>query len=222
MRSWVHYLPIVTTVLSAIFGTIVLQRWAARRGATHLAWWAAGIYIYGLGTLCEALTTLFGWNPVVFRSWYVTGALLGGSPLAQGSVYFHLDRKVANRLTVALVAYLLFATICVGVVPIAMDRVETFRLSGKVMEWTWVRLLSPVVNLYAVIFLIGGAILSALRYRRESGARNLFFGNALIAAGAIMPGIGGSFTRLGYTEVLYVTELIGLILIWIGYRLCTG
>jgi hypothetical protein len=27
------------------------------------------------------------------------------------------------------------------------------------------------------------------------------------------------YTRMGYTEVLYVTELLGLILIWIGYSL---
>jgi hypothetical protein len=31
--------------------------------------------------------------------------------------------------------------------------------------------------------------------------------NVLIAIGAILPGIGGTATRMGYTEVLYVTEL---------------
>ena len=38
------------------------------------------------------------------------------------------------------------------------------------------------------------------------------------SGGGHRPGIGGTFTRFGYTEVLYVTELVGLILIWIGYR----
>ncbi|MDX1579642.1 MAG: hypothetical protein R3266_14245, partial [Gemmatimonadota bacterium] len=47
---------------------------------------------------------------------------------------------------------------------------------------------------------------------------NRAIGNAYIAVGAILPGIGGSFTRFGHVEVLYVTELVGLILIWIGYR----
>ncbi|MGE5692910.1 MAG: hypothetical protein ACM3YF_03925, partial [Candidatus Zixiibacteriota bacterium] len=41
-----------------------------------------------------------------------------------------------------------------------------------------------------------------------------------IAVGAILPGIGGSFSRMGHTEVLYVTEFIGLLLIYRGYRLC--
>ncbi len=36
--------------------------------------------------------------------------------------------------------------------------------------------------------------------------------------GAILPGIGGAATRMGYTEVLYVGEFVGLLLIWAGYR----
>ena len=43
--------------------------------------------------------------------------------------------------------------------------------------------------------------------------------NILIAVGAILPGIGGTATRMGYTEVLYVTELVGLLLTWLGYRI---
>jgi hypothetical protein len=39
--------------------------------------------------------------------------------------------------------------------------------------------------------------------------------------GAILPGIGGGFARAGVVEVLYVGELIGLILIWMGFRVIT-
>jgi len=41
----------------------------------------------------------------------------------------------------------------------------------------------------------------------------------LIAIGAILPGIGGTATRMGHTEVLYVTEILGLLMIWAGYRI---
>jgi hypothetical protein len=73
--------------------------------------------------------------------------------------------------------------------------------------------------MYAVIFLIGGAILSALRYSGNPATRHRVIANVLIAVGAILPGIGGTATRMGYTEVLYVTELAGLLLIWMGYRM---
>jgi hypothetical protein len=221
MLDLIRHIPILTTLLSAIFGTIIFGRWRARPERLHLAWWAAGVYIYGLGTLAESIVTLAGWNPMAFRLWYVTGALLGGAPLAQGSVYFHFARRTANRMTAFVVAYVLFGAAAVCLTPLDTSLVEPHRLSGKIMVWHWVRLLSPFINLYAVIFLVGGAILSAIRYRRQQAPSNYVAGNTLIAIGAILPGIGGSFTRLGYTEVLYVAECIGLILIWRGYQLCT-
>ena len=100
--------------------------------------------------------------------------------------------------------------------------VETHRLSGKVLGWQWVRMFSPVVNLYAVVFLIGGAVLSALRYSTEPSTRHRMWANVLIAVGAILPGIGGTATRMGQVEVLYVTELVGMLLTWLGYRLSTN
>jgi hypothetical protein len=217
----VHFVPLLTTVLSAIFGTIVLGRCFRRPDRPHLGWWAAGIYLYGVGTLTESLVTLLGWGPVLFRLWYISGALLGGLPLAQGSVYFHFSRRTANRMTAVVVPYVALAALAVCLTPLDTALAEPHRLSGKVMIWHWVRLLSPLINLYAVIFLVGTAILSAVRYRRRQAPANLVAGNALIAVGAILPGVGGAFTRMGYVEVLYVAECLGLILIWRGYRLCT-
>jgi len=220
MLEVIRHIPILTTVLAVIFGTAVFRRYWARRSSPYLFWWAIGIYIYGVGTLTEGLTTLFGWDEVVFRAWYISGALLGGAPLATGSAYFHLSRRTANVLTALVVSYIVVASCFVILTPIDMSLVEEHHLSGKVMEWSWVRLFSPIVNLYAVTFLIGGAAMSAWRARRDATGHGRAWGNALIAFGALLPGIGGTFTRLGYTEVLYVMEIIGLTLIWRGYLLC--
>ena len=93
------------------------------------------------------------------------------------------------------------------------------RLTGKVLAWTWVRAFSPFINTYAFIFLAGGAAVSAVHFSRSLVTRDRFVGNVLISIGALLPGIGGTFTRFGYTEVLYVTEFIGLVLIFRGYQL---
>ena len=103
--------------------------------------------------------------------------------------------------------------------PLDISLAEPHRLSGRVIEWTWIRAISPFFNLYAVLFLVGGAIVSAVRFRTSPKFRHRYVGNILIAVGAILPGIGGAMTRAGYVEVLYVTELVGLILIYAGYRL---
>lgn len=143
---------------------------------------------------------------------------MGAFPLAQGTVYLLLPRRRANLLTSIFVPFIIIAAAFVIMTPLNDNMIESHRLSGKIIEWTWVRGFSPFINLYAVIFLVGGALLSAYRFKKTQGTRHRFIGNCYIAVGAILPGIGGSFTRFGYTEVLYVTELIGIILIYIGYQ----
>jgi hypothetical protein len=218
MPTFVHYIPILTTILAALFAPVVYRRWSERKPAPHLWWWAVGIAVYGLGTLTEATTTLFGWQEPVFRAWYISGALLGGWPLAQGTVYLMFSRRTANWMAAIVGAVAIAGATVVLLAPIDYSLVESHRLTGRVMEWRGARLFSPFINTYAAIFLIGGAVVSAWRYRRDPGSRHRFVGNCFIAVGALLPGIGGTATRMGYTEVLYVMELIGLILIWTGYR----
>lgn len=220
MADAVSYVPIATTVLSAGFTLTIARRWSRRGRPPHLLWWTAGVALFGLGTFMEGFTALFGWHAAVFRTWYISGALLGGAPLAQGTVYLLMDRKVADRLAIALVAYVSLASIFVLLTPLNSSLANGSRLNGDVIEWTWVRAFSPLVNTYAFIFLVGGAVVSVMRYRKLDDDRRAA-GNSLIAVGAILPGIGGSFTRAGHTEVLYVTEFVGVILIYFGYHLST-
>jgi hypothetical protein len=217
MRSPIHFVPILTTAFAAFFAVVMFRRWRAR-GGTHLLWWAMGMVSYAAGTTTEALTTLIGWQEPIFRVWYITGALLGGMPLAQGSAYLLLSKKVATRWAIAVCAVVVVASVCVILSPIDASAVEAHRLSGRALEWRWVRAFSPFVNTYALIFLVGGAILSAVRFRRDASLRDRFVGNVFIAVGGLLPGIGGSFTRFGHVEVLYVTELVGLVMIYFGYR----
>lgn len=219
--SFVHWIPIATTVVAAVFATIVLRRYR-ERGGTHLLWWGVGLVLYGVGTLTEGLTTALGWNQWVFRIWYITGALCGGAPLAQGTVYLLMRRRTAHVLSALLVMTIVSAGVLVMLSPIDLSAVEPHRLSGRVLGWQWVRMISPFINTYAAVFLIGGAIVSALRYRGDPERRNKYIGNIWIAIGAILPGIGGTFTRFGHVEVLYVTEFVGLLLIYLGFRFNVG
>jgi len=219
MASAVHYLPILTTALSALFAASLYRRWRARR-SPHLWWWAFGITTYGLGTAIESTITLGGNSVLLTKVWYIAGAILGGYPLAQGSLYLSWPRPLANRLTVASLTLVVVATILVVLSPVNLAALDPLRPSGAVLAWSWVRLLTPFINLYAVFFLIGGAIRSAWRHYRERGHKYRAAGNALIAVGAILPGIGGSFAKAGMVEVLYIGECMGIMLIWLGDRVC--
>ena len=222
MTTLVHYIPIATSIVAATFTVVLFKHWRSKTASFYLMWWMIGVAIYGVGTVTESITTLWGWNLVTFKAWYISGALLGGAPLAQGTVYLMMPDKKAHRLTAVLLTVIVVAAVCVAFSPVNYSLVETHRLSGSVLEWQWVRLFSPFINIYAFIFLVGGAAWSAWKYARKANSdRSYMWGNILIAVGALLPGIGGISARVGYVEVLYVTELLGLLLIWSGYRTMT-
>ena len=78
----VHYLPIATSLVAGVFLASLLRRYRARPEAPHLAWWAAGVACYGLGTSLEAAVTLVGNSIALNKAWYIAGALLGAYPLS--------------------------------------------------------------------------------------------------------------------------------------------
>ncbi len=133
-----------------------------------------------------------------------------------------MKRRTAHWLTAIVGSLVVIAAVCVILSPINYASVEQYKLTGRVLEWHWVRGFSPFINLYAVTFLIGGAIYSGLSFKRRRETYHRYVGNVLIAFGALLPGIGGTFTRFGHTEVLYVTELIGLLFIYAGFYFNTA
>jgi len=60
-----------------------------------------------------------------------------------------------------------------------------------------VRFFSPVMNTWGTLALVGGAIYSAWIFRRKGIMRNRVVGNWLIAAGGLLPALGGALIRLG-------------------------
>jgi hypothetical protein len=218
MHSFPEYIPILTTCFSIYFFTEIFKHYQERK-KTYLLWWSLGVLTFGLGTLAESINVLFGWSELNMKYWYIVGALLGGWPLAQGSVYLLMRRKFANISTVIFVSLILIASVCVILSPVELPPGFDGKLTGHVLGWKWVRAFSPFLNTYAFVFLVGGAIYSAIKYYKHGQREAPFRGNIFIAIGGLLPGIGGSATRAGYVNVLYVTEFLGLVMIYIGYKI---
>jgi hypothetical protein len=214
----VEYIPILTTLFSAYFAVEMWKHFQTRK-KTYLFWWFLGVVCFGLGTLTESVHALLGYTDINFRLWFILGALLGGFPLAQGSVYLLMPRKFAHAGTVLNLLLVITGSIAILLSPIPAEAAEAGQLTGKNFSWQWVRSFSPIINSYSFVFLVGGAVYSAIHYYRNSVRNPLFLGNIFIAIGGLLPGIGGSYARFGYVEVLFVTELLGILLIYLGYRL---
>lgn len=229
IHPYVLHLPILTTIFATFFAVALFTRLREKGGGPHLLWWGIGMVTYGIGTFTESFTTVLGWHPTVFRLWYVAGAFLGGYPLAQGSIYLLMNRRFANLSAWIVSLSIGVAAILVFLSPLDVSLAEAHRLDGKVLGWSWLRMVTPFINIYSVLFLAGGAFYSAFgaaflarKHRDAEHHRNRYLGNIFIAVGAILPAIGGTMTRFGYVEALYVGELLGLLLIYAGYRKCVA
>jgi hypothetical protein len=66
---------------------------------------------------------------------------------------------------------------------------------------------------------VGGAIYSAYLFWRKQVLLNRVLGNILIAAGALSPAMAGTFIKAGLADMLYPSELVGVIVMYIGFLL---
>ena len=166
-----NYIPILTTLFSAFFFVKIFNHYKNNPKKTYVLWWMIGVLTFGLGTLTESLNALVGWHVLNTRIWYIVGALLGGFPLAQGTIYLLMRKKTADILTVIFVTVIVVASVCVMLTPIEIPPSFDYQLTGKVFQWEWVRLFSPFINIYSFIFLVGGAFYSAFKYFRSKKAK---------------------------------------------------
>jgi hypothetical protein len=222
-----HYLPILSTVITFIFTAAVFNRFRVRHGA-HLLFWGIGLALYGLGTLTE-VTSLFAFNAVALKLWYLSGAMLTAAWLGQGTINLLVRRRgTALTLNIILIGISLVALILVILAPLtaASATYNTAQpLSAQykdiLIRQPLVIILTILLNTYGTFTLVGGAIYSAYIFWRKKVLFNRMVGNILIATGAILPAIGGSFIRLGLPDFLYLSELLGVILMYIGFLQAT-
>jgi len=214
-------LPFVSFVISLIFAFFVLKRYLERKGA-HLLLWGIGMVFYGLGGFCEAFYGTFGWNPLVFRLWYLFGAILVAAWLGQGTVYLLAKRRWAHATMVILALGSLYGAIRVFTAQLDPSLMTASvhtgsELSGHAIVTSGVRVLTPFFNLYGTVTLVGGAAWSAWIFFRKRILLHRTIGNVLIAVGAMLPAFGGTFSRFGVPSALYIGELLGAVILFAGF-----
>lgn len=222
------YVSVVAAAVTGIFAALILRRWWLKRKAHHFAW-GVGMTMYFVGTFSQVVLYLT-WSPVFFALWYWTGALMVAPWLGQGTVFLLWRRgNIARNIMMAL--------ILVGVMTLpwalfltpfdssawspGADMTAIYRDIMPSGSGT-VRTFSPVMNIWGTIALVGGAIYSARLFRRKQIMRNRMIGNWLIAAGGLLPALGGTLIRLGDPSFKYFGEMAGAILIFAGYLLATN
>ena len=214
-------LPFTSAIVSFVFAFFIFKRYSIKK-RPHLLLWGIGMLFYGIGGFCEAYFGAFGWNALIFRMWYLFGAILVAAWLGQGTVYLLAKRRTANILMVILGVASLYAAIRIFGAELDPSLLTSSvhtgsELSGHAITTPGIRSLTPFFNLYGVITLVGGAVYSAWIFYRKRVLLHRTIGNILIAVGALAPAFGGAFSRFGIPGALYIGELLGATLIFLGF-----
>ena len=223
----IRLLPFSSTLITAIFAAAVLLRYT-RRGGLHLLLWGIGLILYGAGTFSEAFLGL-AYSPFMLRIWYITGAMLTAAWLGQGTLYL-LVRKpgIAHAAMLGLAVVSAIAIIAVMATPMNPATAYNIHVPASVQykailsRSALIITLTILLNIYGTLALVGGAIYSAFIFWRKRILPNRVIGNVLIAAGALLPASAGTFVKLGLADWLYLSELMGATIMFIGFLQATA
>jgi hypothetical protein len=209
-------IPLISAIVSFIFGITVLDQYFARRQPFQLLW-TIGLFMYGISAFTEFYTESYGLHLIMFRLWYLFGAICVAAFLGQGTIYLLLRRRTAHILTVILVVLSIYGA--VRLLTTNIDLGAATRLTDKILVPIDIGILTGLLNVYGTVALVGGALYSAWIFWRKHILPHRVASNILIAVGALLPAIGGSLVRLGtaHGAPFYILELAGVIIIFIGF-----
>ncbi len=218
-----HIIPFLSTLVTFAFAAAVFARFLRRRG-THLLIWAIGLLFFGIGTLAEVILG-FTFNSLVLKFWYLSGAMLTAAWLGQGTIHLLVRKgRLAWILTGLLTAVSILAASLILLSPLSpaapayqLTQAISSQYKQFLTRGSLTILLTILLNIYGTLTLVGGAIYSAIIFWRKRVLLNRMIGNILIAAGAMAPAMAGSFVRMGLVDALYLSELIGVVLMYIGF-----
>jgi hypothetical protein len=222
-----QYIPYISTLVTFAFAVSVFNRYLHRR-TSYLLIWAIGLLLYGIGTLSEVILSLT-FSGMVLKLWYLCGAMLTAAWLGQGSLHLLVRRRgVALTLTVVIAVLSLLAAFLILQSPLK-QAASAYQISQPISsqyqsflaQSGLIIFLTILLNIYGTLALVGGALYSAYIFWRKHVLFDRMIGNILIAVGAFAPALGGSFIRMGLSDWLYFAELIGAILMFVGFRQAT-
>jgi hypothetical protein len=207
-------LPVAAALLSLLFALLLALSFRARP-AGQKGLWAVGFLLFAVATACEAIAQRTGWTPGLFRAYYLAGGVLTVAYLGAGSAWLLLPRRARDVLLGALALATLAALVTVLVAPVDMHtlaRTASGRppangaLAGHAFLW------AAALNTFGSVFLIGGSLYSIARRQRVRT-------NVWIGSGALVVALATGMSRLGDYSFVYAGELVGIALMFAGFRL---
>src|SRR5215217_1852102 len=214
MSPLVIALPAAAAVIAALCAVFV--GWdAAKRPSPERVTWAVAFLLFTAAAVCEVFGSATGWTPILARVYYLAGAVLVVGVLALGELYLLLSRRMPSITPGISLLIVAVATTAVWSAPIDAARLPA--LGWQALErGPFLVALAATINGFGTIVLAGGALYSAWTLRAASGSRQRAAGCLLIAVGTVVVALGGTLTRFGRPEYLYLSMALGIAIIFAG------
>lgn len=207
--------PLAACLLAVACTATVGVDWLRRPKPDKAAWFVA-FALFAVAAGAEVVGAAVGWSAPLARIYYLAGAVLVVGFLALGELYLLAPGKMSRVAPgAALLVTALAATVVLDA-PVDADRLasEGWR---AIERGPALVALAVAINAGGTAVLVGGALWSAWRFLRLGIFRHRAIGCVLIALGTLLVAAGGSATRLGRPEFLYLAMAAGLAVILAGY-----
>ena len=200
-------LPLAASALSLVYAFMVFNQFRTRKKMHQLVW-TVSFLLFTFAAFAEFYSEVAGWNPTLYRFYYVSAASLVAF-MGAGTVYLLANRALAHGFLAIIVAVTLtMLWKALGAQLLTENFVAGVTVAGKAMPSS-VRIFSPILTIPGTLALVGGALMSWWRTRT---VYNLF-----IAAGAFIIAGSGSMARLGQAQFLYLGEMVGIVVLFYGF-----
>jgi hypothetical protein len=191
---------------------------AVRRPRPERVTWTGAFLLFTVAAVCEVIGSATGWSPILARVYYLTGAVLVVGVLALGELYLLLPGRMPS-ITPGL-SLLIVAGAITAVWSAPIDSATLATAGWQALErGPFLVALAVTLNAGGTVVLAGGALYSAWKLRVAGGSGRRAAGCVLIAVGTIIVASGGTLTRFGRPEFLYLPMALGIAVIFSGVAL---
>jgi hypothetical protein len=198
-------ITVITFVLSFVLAFYMTRKYKKSR-ASSLLFWSAGMQAFAIGVFIEVVFAL-GIATVPLVSFYVFLVALIVELLALGSIQLIKSKKIKR----AYYAFCIVSTVLLAgsviAYPASISFVTNYVAWGALP--LVVTLLSTLITIPASIVLLAVAIKSYLKTRNKKLLS--------IIAGVVFVVIAGTLFILSFPALLYISEFVGILLLWYGF-----
>lgn len=212
--------PLVAALISVIFALALLRQFSKRRRFYHLTWGVA-LLMFAAASLAVAGGVGTGWDPTLFRIYWLFGALLNVPWLALGSIAL-----LGSRLLTLVAALLVVAGSVWGLVEVFSSPVNP-AITGLEdiprgsLAWSADPGVRELAQYYSIPSWALIVLIAAVSGRRRDGVKppvERVRANWIIAAGVSIVAIGGfALARLAQGAAFSVTLALGVVVMFTGF-----